>query len=256
TDMAISRDSATGLPGHTYAAQQTYSAQGPFTTAFNPGSSRAQYTRQSAPPPLLETMEPAEDNSDAPLGELESRYEWIVGLMSSFTDERVVRIIVAFFTASMGVCATLEILFGFRATSPLAFGFQIGTAVFAYAAALWWLVITWPKLRTAFAFIIIADIMIATANISANIPPEYAVGKTAFLVVLGLLAGVFLDRWMLATHILLVAGLITGIIAYNMIFEGVPPLGALVVGAPVISLAFAIPIMLYTFVRAIRLDQS
>lgn len=253
--MATARDGRSG----TYPAQQAYGAA--FTTAFTPGSGpRAEYTPHLTAPgrPSDENYYSPDDEMDADedLGELERRYEWIVGLMSSFTDERLVRWIIAFFTAAMGVCATLEILYGFGATNPIALGVQIGSAIFAFTAALWWTVTSWPRLRTAFGFVILSDLGIAAANMSANMPPAYAVGKTAFFVVLGLFAGVFLDRWMLLTHIGLTGTLVTAIIGYNLLFQDVPPLGALVVWAPVMSLIVALPALLYTFVRAVRLDQS
>ncbi|GGF96811.1 hypothetical protein GCM10007304_08490 [Rhodococcoides trifolii] len=234
------------------APRRAYGPSRPFTTAFDSGAEYAESRELADDPSLASAPEP----DDEPLGELEGRYEWIVGLMSSFTDERLVRWIIAFFTASMGVCATLEILFGFGATSTFALGVQVGSAAFAFAAALWWLITSWPRLHSAFAFVVLSDIGIAAANLSANMPPAYAVGKTAFFVVLGLFAGVFLDRWMLITHIALAGTAVTGIIGYNMLFQDVPPLGALVVWAPVMSLIIAVPALLYTFVRAVRLDQS
>lgn len=248
-DMVSARD---GRPG------QAYSAPGAFTTAFSPGvGPRAEYP---APEPVRHDEtgydEPRYDDDDEPIGELEARYEWIVGLMSSFTDQRVVRWIIAFFTASMGVCATLEILYGFGGTTTFTVGVQIGCAAFAFAAALWWTVTSWPRLHTAFAFVVLSNLGILAANLSADMPPAYAVGKTTFFVVLGLFAGVFLDRWMLATHIAIAGVAVTSIIGYNMLFEDVPPLGALVVWAPVMSLVIAVPALLYTFVRAVRLDQS
>lgn len=235
------------------APRRAYGASRPFTTAFDPGAeSRTEYTPDTRA--VDDVLMPEPD--DEPLGELEGRYEWIVGLMSSFTDERIVRWIIAFFTASMGVCATLEIMFGFGSTSTIGLGIQVGAAAFAFAAALWWLIISWPRLRTLFVFIMLADVGILAANLSANMPPAYAVGKTSFFVVLGLVAGIFLDRWMLVAHVALVSASVTGIIGYNMLFQDVPPLGALVVWAPVMSLVLAIPALLYTFVRAVRLDQS
>jgi hypothetical protein len=156
----------------------------------------------------------------------------------------------------MGVCATLEILYGFGGTTTFTVGVQIGCAAFAFAAALWWTVTSWPRLHTAFAFVVLSNLGILAANLSADMPPAYAVGKTTFFVVLGLFAGVFLDRWMLATHIAIAGIAVTSIIGYNMLFEDVPPLGALVVWAPVMSLVIAVPALLYTFVRAVRLDQS
>ncbi|MGU3435678.1 hypothetical protein ACNHUS_22010 [Actinomycetes bacterium M1A6_2h] len=234
------------------APRRAYEAR-PFTTAFDSGAdSRAEYVPDTrAVEDELSTVP-----DDEPLGELEGRYEWIVGLMSSFTDERLVRWIIAFFTASMGVCATLEIMFGFGATSTIGLGVQVGAAAFAFAAALWWLMISWPRLRTLFVFIMLADTGILAANLSANMPPAYAVGKTTFFVVLGLVAGIFLDRWMLFAHVASTGTAVTAIIGYNMLFNDVPPLGALVVWAPVMSLILAIPALLYAFVRAVRLDQS
>lgn len=240
---------------------------GAFGTAFTPSAPARAFAPRAEPWPAAtdddradradrDSRDEHDDRDDAPRSLLESRYEWIVGMMYSFADERVVRVLVALFTAGMGVCATLEILFGFGAQTPPALGIQIGCAAFAFSAALWWLVISWPRLWSMFVFVVLADIGIIAANLSANIPPEFAIGKTAFLAVLGLVAGVFLDRWMLITHMALSAGGVTGIIGWLLVTSDVPVLGALVVWVPVTALTLAIPTLLYTFVRAVRLDQN
>ncbi|MGN7132729.1 hypothetical protein ACTHQY_05580 [Rhodococcoides corynebacterioides] len=247
----------------TYGQGGAFGGAGAFGAAFTPSAPSRAYA--SPRPESFPSADSAADtgsdsrdarDDDAPRGLLESRYEWIVGMMYSFTDERVVRIVIAFFTAAMGVCATLEILFGFGARTQPALGIQIGCAAFAFTAALWWLVTSWPRLWTAFVFVVLADIGIIAANLSADMPPEFAIGKTAFLAVLGLFAGVFLDRWMLAVHLVLSAGGVTAIIAWLLFTGDVPVLGALVVWAPVSALCVAIPALLYTFVRAVRLDQN
>ena len=110
--------------------------------------------------------------------------------------------------------------------------------------------------RVRIVFVVLADIGIVAANLTADMPPEFAIGKTAFLAVLGLVAGIFLDRWMLATHMVLSAGGVTAIIGWKLFTTDVPVLGAMVVWVPVVALTIAIPVLLYTFVRAVRLDQN
>ncbi len=246
-----------------------FGAAGAFGTAFTPSAPPRAYAS-----PRTETY-PAADSAvdttgdqrdsrdprderddDAPRSLLESRYEWIVGMMYSFTDERVVRVLIALFTAGMGVCATLEIFFGFAARTQPALGIQIGCGVFAFCAALWWLVTSWPRLWTLFVFVVLADIAIIAANVTVDMPAELAIGKTAFLAVLGLVAGIFLDRWMLLTHLVLTAGGVTAIVVWLVATSAVPVLGAVVVWLPIVSLTIAIPVLLYTFVRSVRLDQN
>ena len=252
-----------------YGQGGAFGGAGAFGAAFTPSAPSRAYA--SPRPESFPSAESAADtgsdprdardprderDDDAPRGLLESRYEWIVGMMYSFTDERVVRVLIALFTAGMGVCATLEILFGFGARTQPALGIQIGCGVFAFTAALWWLVISWPRLWTLFVFVVLADIGIVAANLTADMPPEFAIGKTAFLAVLGLVAGIFLDRWMLATHMVLSAGGVTAIIGWKLFTTDVPVLGAMVVWVPVMALTIAIPTLLYTFVRSVRLDQN
>ena len=246
-----------------YGQGGAFGGAGAFGTAFTPSAPSRAYAspRPESYPSADSGADIGSDNrderdDDAPRGLLESRYEWIVGMMYSFTDERVVRVLIALFTAGMGVCATLEILFGFGARTQPALGIQIGCGVFAFTAALWWLVISWPRLWTLFVFVVLADIGIVAANLTADMPPEFAIGKTAFLAVLGLVAGIFLDRWMLATHMMLSAGGVTAIIGWKLFTTEVPVLGAMVVWVPVVALTIAIPVLLYTFVRAVRLDQN
>lgn len=247
----------TARDGHPNGYQSTAFDVGGFSGGYGPRSfaasnpaSPTEYSPRDNPP-----LTPP-DSDDEPMSELEERYEWVVGLMSSFTDERVVRAIVAVFSLSMAVCATLEILFGFGARTQPALGIQIASAVFAFLAAVWWSFIRWPRLRPTFVFVILSDLFILAATVTADMPPEYAVGKLAFFAVLGLFAGVFLDRWMLAAHVIVCSLSVTGVVAYNVAFQGVPLLGALVVWVPVMSLVLAIPALLYLFVRSTRLDQS
>lgn len=252
---------------------QGYAPQQAYGTAFVPsgsgdqsssGNSPAYYAAPADQTASTEYGQPGRydepgrytEPDDEPMGELERRYEWVVGLFFSFTDERLIRVILAFFTASMGVCATLEIMYGFGATGTVGSAVQIGCAAFAFTAALWWLVRPWPSLRAAFTFVVLSDLGILAANVSANMPPAYAVGKTAFFVILSIFAGLFLDRWMLLTHVALSTAAVTGIVGFNMLFRDVPPLGALVVWAPVSALLIIVPALLYTIVRAIRLDQD
>lgn len=246
-----------------YGQGGAFGGAGAFGTAFTPSApSRAYASPRPESYPSADSVadigsDPRDErDDDAPRGLLESRYEWIVGMMYSFTDERVVRVLIALFTAGMGVCATLEIFFGFAARTQPALGIQIGCGVFAFCAALWWLVISWPRLWTLFVFVVLADIGIIAANVTVDMPAELAIGKTAFLAVLGLVAGIFLDRWMLLTHLMLTAGGVTAIVAWLVATSSVPVLGAVVVWLPIVALTIAIPVLLYTFVRSVRLDQN
>ena len=187
--------------------------------------------------------------------ELAGRYGWIVALMSSFADRRLVRGVVALSTLTIGAVAVLEIFGGYRATSPTTLGLQVGAATYAVLAGVWWLWTEWPRLGQLFAYLCLSDVAITVATLSADLPVQLMVGKSAFLAITGLLAGFFLDGWMLATHLLLATGGATGI-AVLAVLDGAPAVGVLVVWLPVVTLVLGVPALLYMVARSLRLDLA
>jgi hypothetical protein len=184
----------------------------------------------------------------------EEHYEWAVDLMSSLAVEGIVKKVIALATLSMAVIVTLEMVFGYGATTPIPTAVQWISMFAAYAMGFFWLFGPWPTMNQAFAFVTIANISIFSATMVADFPPEITLGKTAFLIELGMFVGFFFERWMLASHILFCSAAASFIAFYVVAYEEVAVLMAFVVWSPVVVSIGGFVLLLHFAVRSMRLE--
>ena len=181
-------------------------------------------------------------------------YEWGVDLMSSLAVGGIVKKVIAVATLSMAVVVTLEMAFGYGASTPLGSVVQWTSMIAAYIMGAFWLFGPWPTLNQAFAFVTLANIAIVSATFVADFPPEITLAKTAFLIELGMFVGCFFERWMLASHILFCSAATTFIAVYVVVYDNVPVLEALVVWSPVVVSIGGFALLLHFASRSMRLE--
>ncbi|MBY6410418.1 giguanylate cyclase [Rhodococcus sp. BP-252] len=184
----------------------------------------------------------------------EQHYAWGVALMSSLAVTGIVQKVVALATLAMAVVVTLEMAFGYGATTPIPSGVQWASMIAAYIMGAFWMFGPWPTLKQAFAFVMIADLAIFSATMVADFPPEITLGKTAFLIELGMFVGFFFERWMLATHVVFCILAATVIAVYVVKYEGVSVLMAIVVWSPVVVSIGGFALLLHFAARSMRLE--
>ena len=181
-------------------------------------------------------------------------YEWGLALMSSLAVSGIVKKVIALATLSMAVVVTLEMAFGYGATTPIVIAVQWTSMIAAYIMGLFWLFGPWPTLTEAFAFVVIANIAIFGATFVADFPPEITLAKTAFFIEIGMFVGFFFERWMLAFHIVFCIAATTFIAAYVVVFEDVAVLQAVVVWSPVVVSIGGFVLLLHFAARSMRLE--
>nr|WP_240930811.1 giguanylate cyclase [Rhodococcus sp. B10] len=174
--------------------------------------------------------------------------------MSSLAVTGIVQKVVALATLAMAVVVTLEMAFGYGATTPIPSGVQWASMIAAYIMGAFWMFGPWPTLKQAFAFVMIADLAIFSATMVADFPPEITLGKTAFLIELGMFVGFFFERWMLATHVVFCILAATVIAVYVVKYEGVSVLMAIVVWSPVVVSIGGFALLLHFAARSMRLE--
>ncbi|MDJ0392857.1 giguanylate cyclase [Rhodococcus sp. G-MC3] len=184
----------------------------------------------------------------------EEHYEWGVDLMSSLAVEGIVKRVIALATLGMAVIVTLEMGFGYGATTPIPTSVQWTSMIAAYVMGAFWMFGPWPTINQAFAFVTIANIAIFSATMVADFPPEITLGKSAFLIELGMFVGFFFERWMLASHILFCVAATTFIAVYVVTYESVSILMAFVVWSPVVVSIGGFVLLLHFAVRSMRLE--
>ncbi|SNT41993.1 giguanylate cyclase [Rhodococcoides kyotonense] len=184
----------------------------------------------------------------------EEHYAWGIALMSSLAVTGIVQKVIALATLAMAVIVTLEMAFGYGATTPIPSGVQWASMIAAYIMGAFWMFGPWPTLKQAFAFVMIADIAIFSATLVADFPPEITLGKTAFLIELGMFVGFFFERWMLAAHIVFCILATTFIAVYVVLFEGVAILMSIVVWSPVVVSIGGFVLLLHFAARSMRLE--
>ena len=175
-------------------------------------------------------------------------------MIASLALTVVVKRIVSVVTLSMGLVVTLELLFGYAATTPVSLVVQWISMLTAYIlGALWWFG-PWPTLGQAFAFVVIADLSIFWGIMTANFAPEVTLGGCAFLIPVGMLAGFFFDKWRLAAHIALCL-LGTSIVAvYVVSYRDVDIFVAFVLWAPIVVTLTGFVSMLQLCSQSMRLE--
>ncbi|MGF0312321.1 giguanylate cyclase [Rhodococcoides fascians A25f] len=181
-------------------------------------------------------------------------YQWGVGVMTSLAITTVVRRIVSAAALSMALVVTLELTFGYGATTPLPSIVQWTSMIAAYIMGAFWWFGPWPTLGQAFAFVVIADLAIFGATITANFAPEVTLGKCTFLIPMGMLAGFFFDKWRLAAHIALcLVG--TSIVAVFIVLErDVDIFVAVVLWAPIVVTLTGFVLILQATTQSMRLE--
>lgn len=184
----------------------------------------------------------------------EEHYEWGLDLMASLAVTRIVQKVVALAALSMAVVVTLEMAFGYGATTPIPAAVQWTAMIAAYIMGAFWLFGPWPTLRQAFAFVVIADICIFAATIVADFPPEITLGKTAFFIEIGMFVGCFFERWMLAFHVLFCILATSFIAVYVVVYENVAVLMSVVVWSPVVVSIGGFVLLLHFAARSMRLE--
>ncbi|WP_407726614.1 giguanylate cyclase [Rhodococcoides fascians] len=179
-------------------------------------------------------------------------YQWGMGVMTSLAVTTLVRRIVSVAALSMAVVVTLELSFGYGATTTVPSIVQWTCMIAAYIMAAFWWFGPWPTLGQAFAFVVIADLAIFGATITANFAPEVTLGKCTFLIPMGMLAGFFFDKWRLAAHILLCL-LGTSVVAVYIVLErDVDTFVAVVLWAPIVVTLTGFVLMLQLTTQSIR----
>lgn len=184
----------------------------------------------------------------------EEHYEWARDMLFSLAVENIIKKGVGLSALSMAVVVTLEMMFGYGATTPTTTAIQWISMLAAYTMAAFWLFGPWPTLNQAFAFVVCSNIAIFSATMVANFPPEITLGKSAYLLQLGLFVGFFFERGMLLSHILFCAFATTFIALYVLVYEGVSVLMAFVVWAPVTVAASGFVILLHFAIRSMRFE--
>ena len=179
-------------------------------------------------------------------------YQWGMGVMTSLAVTTLVRRIVSVAALAMAVVVTLELSFGYGATTTVPSIVQWTCMIAAYIMAAFWWFGPWPTLGQAFAFVVIADLAIFGATITANFAPEVTLGKCTFLIPMGMLAGFFFDKWRLAAHILLCL-LGTSVVAVYIVLErDVDTFVAVVLWAPIVVTLTGFVLMLQLTTQSIR----
>ena len=174
--------------------------------------------------------------------------------MTSLAVTTLVKRIVSAAALAMAVVVTLELAFGYGATTPIPSIVQWTCMIAAYIMGAFWWFGPWPTLGQAFAFVIIADLAIFGATITANFAPEVTLGKCTFLIPMGMLAGFFFDKWRLAAHI--AACLLgTSIVAVYIVLErDVDTFVAVVLWAPIVVTLTGFVLMLQLTTQSIRTE--
>ncbi|MBY4228329.1 MULTISPECIES: giguanylate cyclase [unclassified Rhodococcus (in: high G+C Gram-positive bacteria)] len=181
-------------------------------------------------------------------------YQWGMGVMTSLAVTTLVKRIVSAAALAMAVVVTLELAFGYGATTPIPSIVQWTCMIAAYVMGAFWWFGPWPTLGQAFAFVVIADLSIFGATITANFAPEVTLGKCTFLIPMGMLAGFFFDKWRLAAHIALCL-LGTSIVAVYIVLErDVDTFVAVVLWAPIVVTLTGFVLMLQLTTQSIRTE--
>ncbi|OZC91600.1 giguanylate cyclase [Rhodococcus sp. 06-412-2C] len=181
-------------------------------------------------------------------------YQWGVGVMTSLAITTVVKRIVSAAALSMALVVTLELAYGYGATTPLPSIVQWTSMIAAYIMGAFWWFGPWPTLGQAFAFVVIADLAIFGATITANFAPEVTLGKCTFLIPMGMLAGFFFDKWRLAAHIALCLAA-TSIVAVFIVLErDVDIFVAVVLWAPIVVTLTGFVLILQATTQSMRLE--
>lgn len=186
--------------------------------------------------------------------ESNEHYRWGIGVMESLAVTTVVRRIVATAALSMAVVVTLELAFGYGATTAIPAIVQWTCMIAAYVMGAFWWFGPWPTLGQAFAFVVIADIAIFGATITAHFAPEVTLGKCTFLLPMGMLAGFFFDKWRLATHIALCAVGTSVVAVYIVLERDVDTFVAVVLWAPIVVTLTGFALMLQFTTQSTRLE--
>ncbi|MCZ4518967.1 giguanylate cyclase [Rhodococcus ruber] len=181
-------------------------------------------------------------------------YQWGVGVMTSLAITTVVRRIVSAAALSMAIVVTLELAFGYGATTPLPSIVQWTSMIAAYIMGAFWWFGPWPTLGQAFAFVVIADLAIFGATITANFAPEVTLGKCTFLIPMGMLAGFFFDKWRLAVHIALCLLGTSIVAAYIVLERDVDTFVAVVLWAPIVVTLTGFVLILQATTQSMRLE--
>lgn len=181
-------------------------------------------------------------------------YHWGVGVMASLALTTGVKRVVSAASLAMAVVVTLEMAFGYGATTPIPSIVQWTCMIAAYIMGAFWWFGPWPTLWQAFAFVVIADIAIFGATITADFEPEVTLGKCTFLIPLGMLAGFLFDKWRLAAHIALCV-LATSIVAVYIVADrGVDTFVAVVLWAPIVVTLTGFVLILQMTSQSMRLE--
>ena len=181
-------------------------------------------------------------------------YHWGVGVMASLALTTAVKRIVSAAALSMAVVVTFEMAFGYGATTTIPSIVQWTCMIAAYVMGAFWWFGPWPTLGQAFAFVVIADIAIFGATITADFAPEVTLGKCTFLIPMGMLAGFFFDKWRLAAHIALCLLGTTVIAVYIVLERDVDTFVAVVLWAPIVVTLTGFVLMLQLTTQSMRTE--
>lgn len=184
----------------------------------------------------------------------DEHYDWAVDLMSSLAVGGIVKTIIAAATLGMAFVVTLEMAFGYGATTSTTSAIQWTAMLAAYAMGLFWLFGPWPTRKEAFTFVALANLAIFSATMVADFPPEITLAKSVFLIELGMFVGFFFERWMLAFHTVFCVAAVGAIGAYVVRYDTVPAFQAVVVCAPVIIAIAGFVFLLHFTTRSMRLE--
>ena len=172
--------------------------------------------------------------------------------MTSLAVTKVVSRVVSSAALAMALVVTLEMAFGYAATTTIPSIVQWTCMIAAYIMGAFWWFGPWPTLKQAFAFVVIADLAIFGATITANFEPEVTLGKCTFLIPMGMLAGFFFDKWRLAVHILLCLLGTTVVAVYIVMERGVDTFVGVVLWAPIVVTLTGFVLMLQLTTQSIR----
>ena len=181
-------------------------------------------------------------------------YQWCIGVMTSLALTTAVKRIVSAAALAMAVVVTFELAFGYGATTTIPSIVQWTCMIAAYIMGAFWWFGPWPTLGQAFAFVVIANVAIFGATITADFAPEVTLGKCAFLIPIGMLAGFFFDKWRLATHIALCLLGTTVVAVYIVIERGVDTFVAVVLWAPIVVSFTGFALLLQATTQSMRLE--
>lgn len=213
------------------------------------------HNRRSARGQCLNAKAPTEGNH-VTRGPTQSNhhYQWGVGVITSLALVMVVKRIVSVAALAMGGVVTLELLFGYGATTPLSSIVQWISMITAYVMGVFWLFGPWPTLGQAFAFVVIADLSIFWGIMTANFAPEVTLGGCTFLIPMGMLAGFFFDKWRLAAHIALCLFGTSVVAVYIVLVRDVDMFVAFVLWAPIVLTLTGFVLMLQVTSQSMRLE--